>query len=254
MTMHEGHRSRMRERFRREGLEGFAPHEALELLLFYAKARGDVNSLAHKLLDTFGSLKGVLEARPEQLMTVNGVGEETATMLSMIVPLFRKYQECLCAERKTLYNHSTVAEYCRALMAGLRMERFYVIALSSTMKVLGGRVVSEGTLSEVQAYPRLVVETALNYNAFGVILCHNHPGGIAMPSVNDVDVTQNIEAVLAHLDIRVIDHVIVADTETYSMTLHGHLKRTRVRKSVDGVSCREMEQEYVWEDERTLDE
>lgn len=73
--MHEGHRARMRERFRENGLEGFAPHEVLELLLFYARARGDVNPLAHRLLDHFGSLKGVLEARPEQLMAVEGVGE-----------------------------------------------------------------------------------------------------------------------------------------------------------------------------------
>lgn len=254
MAMHDGHRLRMRERFRQEGLEGFAPHEALELLLFYAKARGDVNPLAHELLETFGSLKGVLEARPEQLKTVKGVGEETATMLSLIVPMFRKYQECLCAERKTIRLRSAAEEYCTALMSGLRMERFYVIALSSSMKVLGRRIVGEGSLGEVPAYPRLVVETALNYNAFGVILCHNHPGGIAEPSMSDVEVTKNIEAVLAHLNIRLIDHIIVADTQTYSMSLHGHLTRTGIRKNADGSSCREEEQEYVWLDERTLDE
>ena len=89
--MHEGHRQRMRERFRLEGLDNFAPHEVLELLLFYARVQGDVNPLAHELLDSFGSIKGVLEARPEQLMAVKGVGEETATLLSLIVPVFRKY-------------------------------------------------------------------------------------------------------------------------------------------------------------------
>lgn len=254
MAMHDGHRSRMRERFRQEGLEGFAPHEVLELLLFYAKARGDVNPLAHELLETFGSLKGVLEAPPEQLMTVKGVGEETATMLSLIVPMFRKYQECLCAERKVIRFRAAAEGYCNALMSGLRMERFYVIALSSSMKVLGRRIVGEGSLGEVPAYPRLVVETALNYNAFGVILCHNHPGGIAEPSLSDVEVTKNIEAVLAHLNIRLIDHIIVADTQTYSMALHGCLTGTKVRRNSNGDSCREEEQEYVWLNERTLDE
>lgn len=253
MTMHDGHRSRMRERFRKEGLEGFAPHEALELLLFYARARGDVNPLAHELLDSFGSIKGVLEARPEQLMAVKGVGEETATMLSLIVPLFRKYQECLCAERKILRNRVAAEEYCSALLAGLRTERLYVISISSAMTVLGQRAVGEGSLNEVPAYPRLVVETALNYNAFGVVLCHNHPGGIAEPSPDDVAATQNIEAVLRHLGIRLIDHIIVAGASTYSMSLHGLLSCTGVRTKNDGRRCREDEQEYVWLDERKLD-
>jgi len=253
MTMHNGHRSRMRERFRHEGLEGFAPHEALELLLFYARARGDVNPLAHALLDAFGSLKGVLEARPEQLMSVNGVGEETATLLSLIVPLFRKYQECLCAEKKQIRNRRSAEGYCTALLAGLRTERFYVISVSTAMTVLGQRAVGEGSLNEVAAYPRLVVETALNYNAFGVILCHNHPGGVAEPSPDDVAVTQSIEAVLRHLGIRLIDHIIVAGGETYSMSLNGKLSCTGVRTQVDGRRCREDEQDYVWLDERTLD-
>lgn len=254
MTMHDGHRSRMRERFRKEGLEGFAPHETLELLLFYARARGDVNPLAHELLDSFGSIKGVLEARPEQLMAVKGVGEETATLLSLIVPQFRKYQECVCAERKLLRNRVAAEEYCAALLAGRRTERFYVISISSAMTVLGQRAVGEGSLNEVPAYPRLVVETALNYNAFGVVLCHNHPGGIAEPSPDDVAVTQNIEAVLGHLGIRLIDHIIVAGAATYSMSLHGQLRCTGVRTKVDGRRCREEEQEYVWLDERKSDE
>lgn len=253
MTMHTGHRKRMRERFRTEGLEGFAPHEVLELLLFYARAQGDVNPLAHELLDSFGSIKGVLEARPEQLMAVKGVGEETATLLSLIVPVFRKYQECVCAERKVLRNRVAAEQYCAALLAGLRTERLYVLSISSAVSVLGQRIVGEGSLNEVPAYPRLVVETALNYNAFGVILCHNHPGGIAEPSPDDLLVTQNIEAVLRHLGIRLIDHIIVAGSSVYSMSLHGHLRCTGVRTQVNGRRCREEEQEYVWLDERMPD-
>lgn len=253
MTMHDGHRSRMRDRFRKEGLEGFQDHEALELLLFYARARGNVNPLAHELLDCFGSLKGVLEARPEQLMAVKGVGEETATLLSLMVPLFRKYQACLCQEQKVLRNRVAAEQYCTALLAGLRTERFCVISIATAMTVLGQRTVGEGSLNEVPAYPRLVVETALNYNAFGVILCHNHPGGIAEPSPDDVAATQTIEAVLSHLGIRLIDHIIVAGCTAYSMSLHGQLKGTGVRTRVDGRRCREEEQDYVWLDERNPD-
>ena len=221
MTMHDGHRRRLRERFRLEGLEGFQAHEALELLLFYARARGDVNPLAHRLLDVFGSLKGVLEAPVDQLTTVEGVGEETATLISMMVPMFRRYELCLCEEKSRLRHCSDVKEYCRALLTGLRQERFYVITISAQMKVIGRRMVAEGSLSEVPAYPRLVVETALNQNAYGVVLCHNHPGGEPIPSMGDVSVTRELEAVFAKLGIVLVDHIIISDGAAYSMMEHG---------------------------------
>ncbi len=227
--MHEGHRRRLRERFRLEGLESFAPHEALELLLFYARARGDVNPLAHRLLTVFGSLKGVLEAPVDQLCTVEGVGEETASLIALMVPFFRRYEQCLLEDHPRLLRYSDVLPYCRALLTGLRQERFYVISLSTQMRVQGVRMISEGSLTDVPAYPRRVVEAALNHNAYGVVLCHNHPGGEAKPSVGDVQVTKEIESVLASLDIAVMDHVIVAEGNTYSMMRAGDYQSSRLR-------------------------
>ena len=223
MTMHDGHRQRMRERFRLNGLDGFAPHEVLELLLFYGRARGNVNPLAHELLDTFGSLKGVLEARPEQLMTVKGVGEETATLISMMIPMFRRYQACLREELSCIRGKEEAKNYCISLLAGRRTERFYVLCLSANMRVLGQRMISVGSLTEVSAYPRQVVETALNYNAHAVILCHNHPGGTLAPSQDDIEATQRIQSLLSGLDILLMDHIIVAGDAAYSMVQHGDL-------------------------------
>ena len=229
MSNHDGHRQRLRERFRTEGLEGFAPHEVLELLLFYARARGDVNPLAHRLLDTFGSLKGVLQAPVDQLCAVSGVGEETATLIALMVPMFRRYALCLSEETPRLCNYRDVMDYCTALLTGLRKERFCVICLSSQMKLLGQRVVAEGSLSEVPAYPRMVVETALNHNAYGVILCHNHPGGCALPSTGDVATTRDLESVLARLGVALIDHIIVGDDGAYSMMMHNDYTSSLVR-------------------------
>lgn len=223
MTMHDGHRKRMRERFRADGLEGFAPHEVLELLLFYGRARGDVNPLAHTLLDTFGSLKGVLEARPEQLMTVPGIGEETATLISLMLPMFRRYSACVCQERHQISNRGEAQEYCRALLAGWRTEHFYVLCLDAANRLLGQRLIAEGSLTEVAAYPRLVIETALNYNAHSVLLCHNHPAGSTHPSADDVFTTRRLQQLLAGLNITLLDHLIVAGDQTYSMTQHGDL-------------------------------
>lgn len=227
---HDGHRKRMRERFRKEGLEHFAPHEVLELVLFYGRARGDVNPTAHALLDQFGSLKGVLEAKPEQLMAVPGVGEETATLLSLLLPLWRRYGACVAEESKRIENRRQAQAYCEALMAGMRSERLYVIALSTEDNLLGCRMVAEGTLGEVQAYPRTVVQIALDLNAAKLILCHNHPGGVPEPSREDVETTLLLQDLLTPMGILLLDHIIVADSGSYSMTLHGDLNGQRTAK------------------------
>ena len=174
---HDGHRKRMRERFRISGLEGFSEHEVLELILFYGRARGNVNDTAHALMDVFGSLPRVLEASPEQLMLIDGIGEESATLLSLILPLFRRYSD----------------------------------------------EVNQGTLSAVTAYPRLVLEAALNSNAHSVVLCHNHPGGVALPSEDDICTTRYLQQLMEGVGIIVLDHVIVAGNQTYSMAQHGEL-------------------------------
>lgn len=237
MTMHEGHRKRMRDRFRTEGLDGFADHEVLELLLFYARARGDVNPLAHTLMDTFGSLQGVLEASVDQLTSVPGVGEETATLLSLAVPLFRRYSQCQCRTRKRLDTREEGKAYCRALLAGWRVEKLYAICLNSDHQILGHRLIAEGSLAAVPSFPRKVVETALNYNAHGVILCHNHPGGANWPSVPDLDATEQIRLLLKGMDIELLDHMIVAGDQVYSMHQNGDLGRSGAEIALQPVAA-----------------
>lgn len=231
MTVHQGHRKRMRKRFRVDGFEAFASHEVLELLLFYGRARGDVNPLAHELMETFGSLKGVLEARPEQLMTVHGVGEETATFISMMIPLFRRYQACIREEVTRIRSMEDAKRYCMSLLIGRRTERFYVLCLGADQRVLGARMISEGNVAEVSAYPRQIVEAALNHNAHAVMLCHNHPGGILRPSAADLDTTWHIRALLHDLGITLLDHIIVAGDEAYSMSQHGELDGKTIVRS-----------------------
>ena len=223
-NLHEGHREALRNRFMREGgFEHFEDHQILELLLFYANARQDTNPLAHELLDTFGSLKGVLEARPEMLTAVKGIGPQSATLISMVVPLTRVWNRCAMAKPDRIGNSREAEKYCLSLVAGNRTERFYVIALNAQCNVLGRRRISEGSLSEVSAYPRLVMETALNYNAHSVLLCHNHPGGTCAPSQEDIASTLQLQRLLNGVGILVLDHIIVAGSVTYSMIEHGDI-------------------------------
>ena len=143
-NLHEGHREALRNRFMREGgFEHFEDHQILELLLFYANARQDTNPLAHELLDTFGSLKGVLEARPEMLTAVKGIGPQAATLISMVVPLTRVWNRCAMAKPDRIGNSREAEKYCLSLVAGNRTERFYVIALNAQCNVLGRRRISE---------------------------------------------------------------------------------------------------------------
>lgn len=222
-SVHSGHRERIRERFAKEGLEGFSDYEVLELALFYANARGDTNETAHELIDQFGSLKTVLEARPEMLTQVRGVGDAAATLLSFVSQLSRRYLNDMGRELKQIANRQTAEMYCKSLIMGCRTERFHVICLSASCKVLGQRRISEGSLSEVNAYPRLVAETALNYNAHSVILCHNHPGGTEMPSRDDITTTEHLQKILGGLGITLLDHIIVSGDHTYSMVQHGDM-------------------------------
>ena len=223
-NLHEGHRDKLRNRFIHDkGFENFEDHQILELLLFYALPRMDTNPLAHELLEQFGSLKGVLEARPEQLMQVKGIGSKGATLISMVVPLTKVWHRCAMETPVRIGNSREAENYCLSILAGERTERFYVISLNAGCSILGRRKISEGSLSEVSAYPRMVMETALNYNAHSVLLCHNHPGGTCAPSPEDIASTLQLQRLLNGVGILVLDHIIVAGDRTYSMIQHGDI-------------------------------
>ena len=224
-NVHAGHRERIREQYLRDGLEGFSDVQILELLLYYTNKVKDTNETAHHLLDAFGSLKGVFEARTEQLAKVEGMGKESAILVNMMLGLFHRYNKCLAMEKEKqkIANRSVAQDYCKALMAGQRTEQFRVICLDAQCKVIGNRKITDGSLSEVAAYPRVVVETALNYNAHSVILTHNHPGGTPTPSPEDISSTLQLQKLLGGLGIIVLDHIIVANDVTYSMIQHGDI-------------------------------
>jgi len=214
---HEGHRRRMRERFMAQGLQGFAAHEILELILFYGIPRANVNPLAHRLLDTFGSLHAVLEADVKDLTKVEGIGESTAALLSLFGHVDRELEKSRSAARKKLKNRAAAQKHCLGLLAGLRQEHLYLVCMNAQLEVVQNALIAKGTLNEVQAHPRLVAEAALRANAHAVVLCHNHPGGSMIPSQADLDMTASLGKLLEGLDVTLIDHIIVAGDEALSM-------------------------------------
>lgn len=217
---HSGHRTRLRERFAREGLDHFAPHEALELLLTFAIPRINVNPLAHRLIQRFGSLSAVMEASAEELRQVPGVGEQTATLISALVPLLRLYQREKLAPRQKIGTYEELAAYCRTLFLGVNHERFYLLCFNARLQLLSASLIAEGTPTEVGVLPRLVLQELIRRNAAGAVLTHNHPSGSPFPSGEDVAVTRELLALLEGAGIRLYDHVIVAGQQDYSFFAH----------------------------------
>ena len=220
MGVHEGHRQRLMEEYLANGLDGFAPHKVLELLLFFAVPRKDTNELAHRLISTFGSLSAVLDAPYEELIRVEGVGRHTAVLLSMIPQLFREYRKDLLS-RLPLNSSRDAGIHMMAHFAGLQQEHVALVCLDAKNRIISTQMLQEGGITEVQVSIRRVMATALQNSAVSVILGHNHPGGLALPSTEDIYTTQKVRDVLASVGIRLQDHIIVADGDYVSLADSG---------------------------------
>ncbi len=219
MNEHAGHRNRLRETFRQNGIEGMADHQVLELLLTYALPRVDVNPLAHRLLDRFGSLIEVISARPDQLMQVQGIGESAAVFLSLIgqvdrrVLLQRFSHE---SKRPTLATPSSLGGYMLTLGLQDRYETLRLVCLNKKYELIYESVVSAGSLTEVLADPRPILETALVHKACFIALSHNHPSGDVRPSREDEAAALRIEAAAEVVGIGVADQFILGRGAVYS--------------------------------------
>jgi len=207
----------------RENAASMDDKSLLSFLLTFTSTRKR-EELADALLDSFGSLRGVLEARPEQLASVDGCTRKTADLLASFLPVTRALTRRMQDKPEQLRNASAASAYCKSLLQGERLESFWVVSLNAQCQVLGARKISTGSLSEVSAYPRLVMETALNYNAHSVLLTHNHPGGTCAPSPEDISSTLQLQKLLNGVGILVLDHIIVANDNTYSMLDHGDIR------------------------------
>lgn len=223
MAEHDGHRERMRQRARETDMRGFQPHEVLEFLLMYAIPRRDVNPLAHKLIERFGSLSGVLDARPEELMQVPGVGENAATLLASLVSVFSVYQRDRWRKRPCLFSRKEAGEFCTALFSRQKVESIVIVCLDVHKAVLASEMLTQGTVSETPLYPREVVAYALRHQAHSVILAHNHPSGDTRPSMDDLRITLEIRDALRTMDITLEDHFIIAGSRFTSLWQTGAL-------------------------------
>lgn len=222
MSIHKGHRQRLKDRFLKEGLDNFEELYVLELLLFYCIPQVDTNPIAHALLDHFGSLPGVLEATPEELQKVPGVGANAATFLSLIPQVGRYYQVKRAAPGAILSTIKQCGDYLIPYFYGREHETVFLLCLDAKCKVLGCKFVGEGSVNSASIPIRRVVEIALNTNATTVVLAHNHPSGLALPSTDDVQTTLQLARAMDAVEITLADHIVVADNDFVSLSQSGY--------------------------------
>ncbi len=213
---HDNHRERMRYRFLEHGLDNFADHEVLELLLFYAIPRGDVNPLAHRLMDSFGSLANVLEAETADLCRVEGMGTKTAAFLRMLPPTFRRYQTSKL-QGSIFDTTEKVAEYLLGYYVGRPREQLSAVLLDNQCRLIRICDIAEGSTTSVHINTRKLIQCVLQYNAAHVILAHNHPRGRCSPSRADIVQTSTIRDMLKNIGVRLVDHIIIAEDQWISL-------------------------------------
>lgn len=223
MSIHQGHRARLKQQFSQYGERFFDDHQLLELLLFYAVPQGDVNPLAHELINHFGSFAAVLDAKPEDLKKVHGVGDHVASFLSMLPQIMRRYEICRLNQDCIINTTAEAGDYLRRYFVGARNEMVYMLCLNTKGKVLCCSFLAEGGLDRVGLDSRKIVETALEHQASSVILAHNHLNGIPLPSEADRAFTLALRPLLQSLGIQLLDHIVVADGDFVSMVDSGLL-------------------------------
>lgn len=215
---HSGHRGRVRKEFLACGYDDSTPaHKMLEHLLFYAIPRSDTNEISHRLIERFGDICGVLDAAPEDLAGVKGVGENAATLIKLILPIARRYGVEKSLGRLKFSSFDEIGEFIATQYVGFSNEKFGVLGLDTVGNKLFFKFMANGDISTVGVSVRDVVKAAIDSGASSVVLSHNHPSGTCFPSVADTEITKSLVNAMNTVGVRVLDHIIVGTNDFVSM-------------------------------------
>jgi DNA repair protein RadC len=225
---HAGHRFRMRDKFRKSGLDAFLNHEVLEFILTYAVPRKDTKQIAWNLIKRFGSIPAIFDAGREELEQIKGMGKEAALFISLIRALIRRYFFEELKNKNVIKCPQDVIKYCQASLGGEKDEVFEIIYLSSRNHVLNCERITIGTIDRASISPRKVVEHALKARATGMIFVHNHPSGEPKPSSEDIELTEELIKAASTLGLLVHDHIIIGNKNYYSFRANGLIKNKTV--------------------------
>lgn len=226
MSVHDGHRKRLDKKVMEKGFEMLEPHEQLEHLLFAVIPRGDTNAIAHRLLNRFVTIAGVINADVEQLMMVQGVGRRTALFLSSLPQLLGVVERSVTSDAPPkLDSQEAIADFAKTYFYGKLIEEVYVLSLNSSFRLLAITKIAEGAQNETVVYPSKAVKQAILDNASAVIIAHNHPCGQIKASIDDVKLSARLYKAFAAVDIVFHDSIVVAGKKCYSIASQYDLER-----------------------------
>lgn len=220
---HNGHRERLRKRFKNAGFLGFNDYEVVELVLTFCIPRIDVKSLAKQLIKKFGNLRGILNAEEEKLSEVKGMGNKTVLFIKIIKGIIDLYLKQEVQAGTFLNSTDKLEVFWQTRLSMLTYEVFEVAYLDTRYRLIGEGVerIEVGTIDRTVVYPRKVMASALRNFAHSIVLAHNHPGGKAAPSKQDIILTDVLIKAAKTLDIQVLDHIIIAGKEIFSFRRNG---------------------------------
>ena len=208
---HEGHRKRIRERVRKTGLDDFQGYQALEYVLTFVMPYKDTNVLAHKLISKFGTFSGVLEADEEDLSSVPGVGEVTAHYLSHLVKIFNYYERDKVANKVTIINPGQSYDFVKRFLNNKFVEELYLVCITPRNKIAAVEKIAEGTNAEASVNIRSIIEKMGRAKVSSIIIAHNHPQGVSLPSKEDNNFTKALVTSLAINGCHLLDHIIIGE-------------------------------------------
>jgi DNA repair protein RadC len=218
-----GHRKRLRERFLKSGLEGFQDYEIIELLLSLGTPRRDCKHQAKEAIRLFKSLRGVMEARPEELQEIKGVGPHSVFGIKFMHAVAREFLKEKTLEPTVCNTSEEVYNYFYYSMRDLKKEVIKAVYLNSQNGIIEIQDLSQGTVDSSYLYPREVMEGAIKYHAVSLVLVHNHPSGNPHPSQADKELTRNMVYIGYLMNIKLLDHIIIGDNKFHSFAGDGFI-------------------------------
>lgn len=216
-NMHAGHRQRLLECAKKGGVESLSNIQTLELILTYIFPRGDVNPLAHRLLDRFGTIAGVLEADPMDLQSVKGVGERAAQAITLLPEIFQVYITSALSKREELGTIPAICDYCEMMLRLRKHEELHIIGLDIKFRLLASRALAKGSLNMVGIRQSEIAKFITSFEPKFLFVVHNHPHGSAVASKQDIDGNAVLRNVITSLGVSFIDHFIVGSDGVYSI-------------------------------------
>ena len=222
-SVHDGHRRRMRRQFSEHGGEGMNDVQFLEMLLFYVIPRSDTNELAHALLERYGTIRGVLDAELSDILKIEGIGENAALFLKTLKEALRRYMTSPLQKTAYICSSADAGRYFLPILQYETEEKVYLMCLNGRGGVISCSQVATGTLCVVNVSIRKIVDEAVRRRCVSAVLAHNHPSGFAIPSAEDRSFTMELKRALLLMDVRLMDHIIVADDDYVSFAQSGYL-------------------------------